>query len=384
MSRRVFSLASLVALSTALAVQSTAQVRNVNGFTVFNVQTPGGQPANVDFVHAKPMQLPINYSTVDQTQFLLQALVSTPALGTPGHSSGAEGTGTVNPVFLGTPAAPNNNGITPQDFGTDNHPFSTARADLNSGGTFATNTAYPYRSAGKLFFSIGTSSYMCSASLIKRGVVVTAAHCVANYGKSQFYNGFQFVPGYRNGAAPYGTSTVHQVWVKTAYYNGTDSCYQNGVICPDDVAVLILNTNSGAYVGSSTGWFGYGYGGWGFAGSQTHITQIGYPVGLDNGAYMERNDSSGFTNSTYSNDTIIGSNMDGGSSGGPWIVNFGISPTLTGETNGSAPNSNIVVGVTSWGYISTGPKEEGASPFTSNNIASLVNSACAAVPAACN
>jgi hypothetical protein len=98
---------------------------------------------------------------------------------------------------------------------------------------------------------------------------------------------------------------------------------------------------------------------------------------------MERNDSSGFKNTTYSSNTIIGSQMDGGSSGGPWLVNFGIPPTLTGETNGSAANPNIVVGVTSWGYISTGPKEQGASPFTSNNIVSLVNSACTSAPAAC-
>ena len=34
-----------------------------------------------------------------------------------------------------------------------------------------------------LFFKIGSSTYVCSASLIKRGVVVTAAHCVANFGR---------------------------------------------------------------------------------------------------------------------------------------------------------------------------------------------------------
>jgi hypothetical protein len=98
---------------------------------------------------------------------------------------------------------------------------------------------------------------------------------------------------------------------------------------------------------------------------------------------MERNDSSGYVNAGLSNNTIIGSNMNGGSSGGPWIVNFGIKPTLTGEIDGAAPNPNIVVGVTSWGYISLALKEQGASPFTSNNIVSLVNSACTSIPAAC-
>jgi V8-like Glu-specific endopeptidase len=296
-----------------------------------------------------------------------------------------DGNGATAPQFLGTPeSAGGSGGIGSQMFGTNNHPFSTARADLNANGATATNMMYPYRAAGKLFFNIGTSTYICSASMIKRGIVVTAAHCVANYGQSQFYSGWRFVPGYRNGAAPYGTATVYQAWVKTAYFNGTDGCYQYGVICPDDVAILILNPNSvGAYVGATTGWFGYGWNGYGYVNNQTQITQLGYPAGLNNAAYMERNDSSGFKNTTYSSNTIIGSNMDGGSSGGPWLVNFGIAPTLTGETNGSAPTPNVVVGVTSWGYISTSPKEQGASPFTTNNIVSLVNSACTSVAAAC-
>ena len=96
-------------------------------------------------------------------------------------------------------------GVTPQDFGTNNHPFTTARADLFG---LNDNAVYPYRAAGKLFFNIGSSSYICSASLIKRGIVVTAAHCVANYGQSQFYGGWRFVPGYRNGSAPFGTAVT--------------------------------------------------------------------------------------------------------------------------------------------------------------------------------
>jgi len=75
--------------------------------------------------------------------------------------------------------------------------------------------------------------------------------------------------------------------------------------------------------------------------------------------------------------------MCGGSSGGPWLENFGIRPTLTGTGNGTAPLSNVVVGVTSWGYTNNAVKQQGASPFTSNNIVSLVNSACGSRPAAC-
>jgi V8-like Glu-specific endopeptidase len=219
--------------------QAAAQtVRNVNGFTVLT-QSATGQQTSIDFVNAKPMPLPVDFVAADQTQYLVSALLSPTSSGTPGYVRGAEGSGTLNPVFLGKPEL-TNGGIGLQQFGTNNHPFSTARADLNAGGVTATNKMYPYSPAGKLFFRIGTSSYICSASMIKRGIAVTAAHCVANYGRSQFYSGWQFVPGYRGGNAPYGVATVYQAWIKTAYYNGTDGCYQYGVICPDDVAVLIL------------------------------------------------------------------------------------------------------------------------------------------------
>ena len=356
---------------------ANAQVKHVAGLTVLNVQE--SQP-EVDFVNATAMPLPLNPLPADETGAMIEAMTSAASLGTPDYSTGAKGTGSTSPRFLGTPAAAES-GVTPEDFGTNNHPFSTARADLY---TLNTNTTYPYRAAGKLFFKIGTSSFICSASLIKRGIVVTAAHCVANYGRSQFYSGWQFVPAYRNGSAPFGTWTVKQAWIKTAYFNGTDGCAVFGVVCPDDVAVLILNTQAGGYPGTSTGWLGYGWNGYSFTSNHlTHITQLGYPAGLDSAAYMERNDSQGYVSAGNSNNTVIGSNMNGGSSGGPWIANFGLPPVLTGETNGSAPAANTVVGVTSWGYISNAPKEQGASPFTSNNIVSLISSACTATPAAC-
>lgn len=43
--------------------------------------------------------------------------------------------------------------------------------------------------------------------------------------------------------------------------------------------------------------------------------------------------------------------MTGGSSGGPWLVNFGTRPNVSYPGNlGNASDSNIVVGVTGWGY----------------------------------
>lgn len=214
---------------------------------------------------------------------------------------------------------------------------------------------------------------------------------MAQYGSNQLYSGWQFVPGYRNGNAPFGTWTVAHVYVLSAYLNGTDNCTNqvNATGCPDDVAVLTLNSQSGDYPGNHTSWFGFWYGtGAGTGGFTSNnliqITQLGYPQGLSWGAYMERNDSYGYQDSNHSNNTVIGSNMDGGSSGGPWFVNFGLPYTLTGETNGSGYYPNAIIGVTSWGYLSTGPKELAASPFTSGNIQTLFDLACSATNAACS
>ena len=361
---------------TILAGLAIAQVSSLGGVTVMNVQNPG---AAGDLSNYKPMALPDNPVPSNAMQSLIQAALSASPSGPSGFSAGATGNGVLDSEYAGTPAGADS-GVSPQDYGTNNHAFSTSRADLY---TAATNTQYPYRAAGNLTFNIGNAGYICSASLIKRGIAVTAAHCVANYGKKQFYTNWNFRPGYRNGSAPYGTWSVKQAWVLTAYYNGTDSCAVAGIVCTDDVALLILNTQAGAYPGTSTGWYGYGYGGYGYVSNITEITQLGYPAGLDNATLMERDDSYGYVSSGNSNNTVIGSNMNGGSSGGPWLVNFGFAPTLTGETNGSAPAGDIVVGVTSWGYTSNTPKEQGAAPFLSTNIQVLITAACAATPAAC-
>jgi V8-like Glu-specific endopeptidase len=269
----------------------------------------------------------------------------------------------------------------PPEFGTSGQPYTTSEVSA-----FGENTAvrYPFSAAGKLFFNIGSASYLCSASLIKPGIVVTAAHCVSNFGQHQFYSNWQFVPAYTNGTAPYGVWSAKTATVLTSYYNGTDSCAQSGVICQDDVAVIVLNPQSGTYPGPRTGTLGYGWNGYSFNGSgQALITQLGYPVDLDGGYVMERTDSQGSTTPSLSNNTIIGSLMTGGSSGGPWVVNLGTAPSLNGTSYGNAANHNIVVGVTSWGYTNLAVKQQGAAPFTSNNIVVLVNAVCAATPGAC-
>lgn len=159
------------------------------------------QAETIDFANAKPMPLPKTTLTPASLQ---SALLDAQPLGRPGGVAGKQGNGRQTPEILVPAKAISEsdaNAVAPEAYGTSNHPFTTSRA--NPTGGKVTNL-YPFRAAGKLFFNIGASTYLCSASLIKKGLVVTAAHCVANFGARQFYSNWRFVPGYDNGAAPYG------------------------------------------------------------------------------------------------------------------------------------------------------------------------------------
>ena len=382
---QVATLGVASALGCILAATTVqAQVRISGSTATFALPKQGSQAAPaVDFANAKPMALPVGRLPLpSQAKAIANALDPLEVFGDSGGEEGSPGTGELHSVQLvAAQDVPEGAAVEPEEFGTSGHPFTTN--EVNAWNDLTVNY-YPYRAAGKLFFKIGNNSFLCSASLIKPGIAVTAAHCVANYGQKQFYSDWTFVPAYNNGSAPYGSWTAASATIKTAYYDGTDSCAQYGVICPDDVAVLTLNPQSGHYAGEYAGWFGYGWNGYSYnSSSQALITQLGYPVALDGGLLMQRNDSQGFVSTSNSNNTIIGSLMTGGSSGGPWLVNFGVPPSLSGTSFGSYPNRNVVVGVTSWGYTDTTVKEQGAAPFTTNNIVSLVNTACSAVPGAC-
>jgi V8-like Glu-specific endopeptidase len=393
--KEILAISAIVVLGCTETNAAWSQVQEQGAATILTVPyqssnflTDASRVAGgIDYQNAQPMPLPASEAAVPRSAAAGTENLSQ-SQGPSGLESGDPGSGVRHAVQLLAPRDIPASEIGTEDWGTggvdgvNQQPFTTARVNaLND----LTVNYYPYRAAGKLFFLEGSSSFVCSASLIKPGVVVTAGHCVANYGLSQFYSGWQFVPAYNNGSAPYGLWTAKSATVLTSYFKGTDGCFQSGVICPDDVAVITLNAQSGKYAGASTGYFGYAYGSAGFnSSSQTLITQLGYPCDLDACLLMQRNDSQGFLYPTYSGDIIIGSLMTGGSSGGPWVVNIGTAPVLSGgDTTGGYGSYNVIVGVTGWGYTNLGVKQMGASHFTSTNIVALLSTACSATPAAC-
>jgi V8-like Glu-specific endopeptidase len=68
---------------------------------------------------------------------------------------------------------------------------------------------------GKVFFALGGADFVCSGALVRSKhayVVLTAAHCVRN-GRGQWATDWTFVPGYNDGADPYGQYAARRFFV---------------------------------------------------------------------------------------------------------------------------------------------------------------------------
>ena len=242
--------------------------------------------------------------------------------------------------------------------------------------------SYPYRAIGKLFFKTLNGGGECSASLIKPGLIITAAHCATEYG-GQWYTDFEFVPAYYNGEAPFGRWQYEEVRVTQAYKNGTSFCVQTGVGCVHDVAVLKLEGKVGADgqlypVGAKVGWLGFAYRGLAFSDDIAQIAQFGYPGSHDGGELMQRTDAPAFlTRSVLEVETS--SRQNHGSTGGPWIINFGEQAVLSGGvTLGEFPDSNLIIAVTSTLTLANVNRQMKASALTQANFGSMLNEFCPA------
>jgi V8-like Glu-specific endopeptidase len=381
---RQLAVASAVLAGLSLEINPALAQTEVRAVASSSADRP-----KLDYVNALARPLPVNpeYSQEALRRDIIAGLAKNGTLDQNLRvfpSSPGDGKRPLGRQNVGKPAASTSK--TKEQYGTANLPYSTARADLDP---LPTNTQWPYRAAGKLFFLNNGKTYVCSAALIDRGLVVTAAHCVADYGKKQLFSNWEFIPGYRNGDAPFGKWTVSKAYLLSGYVEGTAPCLY-GVVCRDDVAILALASQDDPkskkpfYAGERTGWFAYASGPAPYTASGlTHVTQLGYPVCLDNGGLMQRNDAQGAISASNHDNTVFGSLMCGGSSGGPWISNFGVKPALTDTIDGIFAETNVVVGVTSWGATDKRVKQQGASPFLASNIDFLVRAACKEYPKAC-
>lgn len=225
--------------------------------------------------------------------------------------------------------------------------------------TVSMYTTYPYSTVGKLFFEVpGVGLFVCSASVVNgknRSTVLTAGHCVyspppGTFGYVGTHQNFVFIPSRRAGANPVGT------W--TAAVSATTVGWQFGYL-EYDVGALVMNRGglSNNHVQTDTGGLGLLFD----APQVQHFHGIGYPQGARDlattqpGAQFDGEHQEICTAATAGTDlptggagdprTIgIGCDSTGGTSGGPWIVNF---------SGFSAKQNNLINSVFSYRY--TGP-----------------------------
>jgi V8-like Glu-specific endopeptidase len=249
----------------------------------------------------------------------------------------------------------------------------------------ALDVSYPTRTVGKLYFNDGMYWYMCTASLIKPGIAVTAGHCVhdGSGADTGFYRDFEFIPGYRRVAStitqPYGSWTNWAaVYTSPSWYSGAGQ-----VPNAQDWALIVFNPDaSGHRVGDYTGWLGYATD----MGAGLQTTVLGYPYNLSSGGQLQRVDSTNLDddllfNQDYNNG-FWGSDMEGGSSGGPVVMNWRVAYT---DSTGARPMHNAanrVVSVVSWGFDDATVEIQGGALFNADFDA-LVQTACTKYPGAC-
>ena len=372
---------------TALSVLATATV-HANDTAVVNENSSRASPAAViDISRLAPV---VNSLQPPDTSAV-----------TPSTTGGANPSGA---MFKGGIVQADNT----RAFGSFGIPYTTTRVqdgNTSAGGTTAANylsTTYPYRTAGKLTFSAG----YCSATLIRRSVIVTAAHCVQNFGSgANMFSGFQFRPGHYGAAgattaqiAPYGTWNWAALVRPASWANGTD--VGTGAARDNDLAVIALAKQGSSFAGDVAGYLGYGWNNYSFVTSaktgNQHtgaVSTLGYPFLMDSGAIMQRTDGPTYTTTLAGAGQMWqGSNLTGGSSGGGWIVNLqSRAATLGGGAAVGTASAVAVIGVTSWGSADPNvAKDNWASQFRQNtrypnasygvygagNIAALLNTLC--------
>lgn len=254
------------------------------------------------------------------------------------------------------PLTPTRTDAGPASFGSANLDFTRSRITPQTG-----NTAVPYRTTGKLFFSAPGGDFVCSASVIAARVVITAAHCM--HSGSAFYDNWAFVPGYDGTRAtlaqqrPFGTWTytggaINSKWAASGGSLPNEADFGALVFADQNIGGTTKKIADvvGKYKVSLNHLF------------DNHVTMLGYPCNFDSCNIMQRVDSSdhrippGYTaGDVYE----YGSDMTGGSSGGPWLENFGVGATVP---SGPWKTRNGVVAVTSYIYLDGGSAlVEGAS-----------------------
>ena len=175
----------------------------------------------------------------------------------------------------------------------------------------------PYRTHGKVFFTLGVANYVCSGTSIKsktKSLVVTAGHCT--YSQADGYaSNFMFAPAFKDGARPFGEWTAKNLKATPQWENREDESF--------DVGMATMRKRNGKKLAQVVGNRGIAFN----RGRNLDFHVFGYPAEDPyDGQNMYRCDAPAQgTDNGMSNPkpTRIDCDMTGGSSGGGWVTGSG-------------------------------------------------------------
>jgi hypothetical protein len=254
----------------------------------------------------------------------------------------------------------------------------------------AESTLFPNSANGKLFGTyevrIGAhefkkEDYVCSGSVVNTpngNVVLTAGHCAIDPETGTKTNSEMiFIPGYRNGTAPYGAwpaefFTTTETWKNTAKEGSRPN--EGG-----DVAFIGLSNNSeGKSVEKVVGSLGIGFD----QVCNQSYTQFGYPAEAPYSGELLYSHTTGYagadTEGAFSPVPMkIASDFTRGASGGPWAVGVGSgAPTVLSLTAyGYANQPGYLYGP----YFGEAAKKAYGASF-GKILAAGIEETCAALP----
>lgn len=250
---------------------------------------------------------------------------------------------------------------------------------------FAVYQNYPFKTHGKVFFTIGATNYVCSGTSVTSGdggnqsLVWTAGHCVHAGSGGAWATNVVFVPAYRDGAAPVGSWTAYTLYARTEWT-------ANGNL-KEDFGVIVVNrrVSDGARLGSIVGTQGLAtslsdhqmYHSFGYPAAPQGV----WPFTPFNGNRMWSCQAPASRRVTEYNvsgagpaPVAIGCDMTGGSSGGAWLMGFNLDISMGWHVNGGYIN-----GLNSWRW--SGEPRAMHSPYHGSEALALWNAARAvAVP----
>ncbi|MFC4395675.1 trypsin-like serine peptidase [Arthrobacter sedimenti] len=201
----------------------------------------------------------------------------------------------------------------------------------------------PVSHIGKVFFTMGTTNYVCSGNAVSSdngSTVATAGHCVNESGA--YATNFVFVPAYENGNAPYGKWAAKALYAPSQWVSNGDMTYDTGfaVVNPDAKGHLLTDVVGGSGVAFNE------------ARGLTY-TSYGYPAASPfNGEtlYSCTGTASADPNNPQFGTQGIPCDMTGGSSGGPWFIGIG-SDGVQNSINSYGYNRNPVMYGPYWGSV---------------------------------